>query len=334
MIGESDFDYVAARTRRPLGRTLPIVLEVFRVPVDRACGELFALRQVVAVKHVVFDFRAVFILNLDRLINIFSVFLDSLKTCDICGHQQTLVAVFVEICLRAQIDFLLSGLDEDLIAVFGRCAAYRIDDRICHIAFRILEIGCERVLAARSERDSHEVGKFRHILGTVGIDVDSQCLFGIIAVYVVVSLHGLRLRFLVVGDVNGDCVKHDIERVAVHITCKTSAVCVFGSCRGQIDGCRIPNDLRTDCVFVRSPVIIGLHLITAEIDREFDVCVLREYRCVEERAVAKRDRHRRTVRPHCIARSCCRIVYYDFGWSGNFVSHLFCAFRIVEVQQA
>ena len=256
---------------------------------------------------------------------------DGCIKCEIITEVSKRV-VFVEICRRAFIDFLLSGLDEDLIAVFGRCAAYRIDDRICHIACRILEIGCERVLAARSERDSHEVGKFRHILGTVGIDVDSQCLFGILAVYVVVSLDGLRLRFLIVGDVDGDCVKHDVERVAVHITCKTSAVCVFGSCSGQIDGCRIPNDLRAYCVFVIARRIIGLHLFAAEIDREFDVCVLREYRCVEERAVAKRDRHRRTVRLHCIARSCCRIVDYDFGGCGDFVCHLLCAFRIVEVQ--
>ena len=248
MIGVTDLDDVAFVARGPLCRTLPIVLEVRSVPTERARRERFACRQGRTVKHVVG-----LVSDAVRLVRTVFV-LD--KSRNVRRIDEILVAVVVEIVCRTLVDFVLSGLREHLIAVgvLGRVAQC-VDDCVRRAARRIGERRAERVRSA-CKLQSDEIGQRCHILAARLIDIECECFCRIRSVRISVIAFE-RLQFEVVGDVDGDCVKHRVERIAVHVACKTSAFTVRACCRREIHACRIPDDLRTGCVFIRACRIVG-----------------------------------------------------------------------------
>ena len=326
MIREADFDDVAFVTALPRRRTLPIVLEVVGVPLDRACRELSAGGQLAAVEHVI---RCV--ADGDRLVDVFAILAFGHKTCDIRRIEHVLVAVFVEVCCRTFVDLRLRGLSENLISVLARSAAYRVDNRVCHVAQAVRHVGAERVLAA-GEGNSHKVGKLCHILGAFRVDIHAESLFAVRTV--VVSIESFDgLQFLVVGDVDGDCVEHRVERIAVHVACKTSAVFVrrFGICRRQINGRRIPNDISTRCVLILTTRVVGRHLSVLNPNREVYGCFLREERCVKEETVSE-FKVFSCAAGYRISLSGCRIFDNDFRRRLN--ADVCRTFGVVELQHA
>jgi len=322
LIRVANFDDVCFIAVCPLGRALPIVLEVCAVPAERACRERLACRQGRTVKHVVG-----LVADAERLVRAVFV-LD--KSRNVRRVDEILVAVVVEIFGCTLVDFVLRGLCEQLVSVgILACIRERIDDCVCRAARRIGERRAERVRTA-CKLQSHKVGQSCHILAARLIDVKRECFCRIRSVRISVIAFE-RLQFEVVGDVDGDCVKHRVERIAVDIACKTSTFTVRARCRREIHACRIPNDLRTGCVFIRACRIVGRERFALFVEsRERHRRFLREERRIEEVTVSELEVLLLTFFDD-ITRSRCGIFYDDFGRSRT--ADGFCVVGVVELDK-
>ena len=164
----------------------------------------------------------------------------------------------------------------------------------------------------------------------MSIDIDIQILGAVSSVSVSIQAFD-GLHFLVVGDVNRNCIEHRIECVAVDIARKTPAVFVrrFGICRSQIDRRAVPNDICTGCILILASGVVRRHLFSVNDYRECHGCLLREERFIEEEAISELKVFSCTA-GYSVAFSCCRI--FNDNFRRRFNADIACGFGFVKIQ--